>query len=58
MQVCVIFAASGLRTPVRQEARQIAYNLVIQEAFPNMEVWLGDTNLFAGQRADRDGRSH
>jgi len=41
-----------------QEAREIAYNLVLQEAYPNMEVWRGNTKIYALPADGRQGGVH
>jgi len=41
-----------------QEARQIAYDLVTNEGFENVEVWRGNTQLCSLTAADSQSPSH
>jgi len=53
-----ISASCEMEVHSDEEARQIAYNLVMHEAFENMEVWRGNTQIYSLTDADRKSLLH
>ena len=53
-----IAASCEMEVPSEQEACEIAYNLIVQEAYTNMEVWRGNTKIYALPANERQGGVH
>lgn len=53
-----IAASCEMEVQSEEEAREIAYNLVVQEAYPNMEVWRGEKRVYSLSVAERQGGPH
>ena len=53
-----ISASCEMEVHSDEEACQIAYNLVTHEAFENMEVWRGNTQVYSMSGAERQRPPH